>query len=262
MEEGELCFAHDGLTDGGVAAVVREVLSLGEGLTALDLSGNHITDEGAGELAPALASARCLRLVNLGSNPITDRGRLAIFRALAASRRRCNVLLTGAGVRDILLAVKPRAAPASARINSSPSPRRVGSASKAEAVSPQADADDGSPGDGGETCANCGGGSGGGIGGSDSGRDNNDDDDDDDDFDDDIDDDDYCRRYTSPKLVRAAVARAESSLPNAASGRQVFNLPLPMGSVPTTPPRGINVTHNYTVSSPALSGASIATASS
>ena len=116
----EIRLAAQGLADGDLDGLCQRILEQQQSLTALDLRDNQLTDDGCAALAASIAVVPSLRLVDLSGNGITNAGRLTIFRALASARRRCNVLLRGEGVRDILLAVKPRAEDGSARARSPP----------------------------------------------------------------------------------------------------------------------------------------------
>lgn len=103
----EILLADQGLRDQDADSVSQRILDEQQTLTSLDLRGNELTDASCDALAASIVVVPSLRLVDLSDNAITNAGRLTIFRALANARRRCNVLLSGEGVRDILLAVKP-----------------------------------------------------------------------------------------------------------------------------------------------------------
>lgn len=102
----ELQLSERGLRDEDAERVGQRILEQQQTLTSLDLRGNELTDAACDALAASIAVVPALRLVDLTDNAITNAGRLTLFRALANARRRCNVLLSGEGVRDILLAVK------------------------------------------------------------------------------------------------------------------------------------------------------------
>ncbi|XP_022121119.2 uncharacterized protein LOC110997324 [Pieris rapae] len=56
--------------------------TVGEKLSLLNLSSNHITDLGAKSLAAALRTNRCLRYLNIADNHITDDGAISILKVL------------------------------------------------------------------------------------------------------------------------------------------------------------------------------------
>ena len=130
----EIRLAAQGLADGDLDGLCQRILEQQQSLTALDLRDNQLTDDGCAALAASIVVVPSLRLVDLSGNGITNAGRLTIFRALANARRRCNVLLRGEGVRDILLAVKPRAEDGSPRARSPP---RVEPGEPAEPAEPE-----------------------------------------------------------------------------------------------------------------------------
>ncbi len=120
----ELQLAEQGLRDGDAERLGSRILEEQQTLTSLDLRGNELTDAACDALAASIAVVPSLRLVDLTDNAITNAGRLTIFRALANARRRCNVLLSGEGVRDILLAVKPSSVNPSQPIEPRTAPER------------------------------------------------------------------------------------------------------------------------------------------